>query len=124
MKTKTVIPVDEWDKLVMQTYGRQYSLQQQDGCMGRRNIHITVPDDADDFEAESVKEEVNGPEMGVSFAAWLARDPKQPLPDQEADYELELWWDRNFYPSLQMVANDLHAKGLLEAGEHTINIDW
>lgn len=64
--------------------------------------------------------------MGVSFAAWLARDPKQKLADPSAqeDYCLELWWHRNFYPDVQMVANDLHAKGLLDAGDHTILIDW
>jgi len=62
--------------------------------------------------------------MGVSFKAWLARDPKQKLEGQEYDYELSLWWDRNFYPDVQMVANDLHAKGLLESGEYLIDIDW
>jgi hypothetical protein len=46
------------------------------------------------------------------------------MADGRTDYRLELWWDRNFYPELQMVANDLHAKGLLAAGNHTILIDW
>jgi hypothetical protein len=35
-----------------------------------------------------------------------------------------MFWDRNFYPNVQMVANDLHKKGLLEAGEYSIRIDW
>jgi hypothetical protein len=35
-----------------------------------------------------------------------------------------MWWDRNFYPNLQMVANDLHEKGLLAAGDYIISIDW
>ena len=125
MKTKQVIEVSEWDALVVKTYGRPYKLQQQEGCRGRGAENITVPAEASDHERTSVPEEVNAEEMGVSFAAWLARDPKQKLSDPEAreDYCLELWWDRNFYPDLQMVANDLHAKGLLEAGEHTILID-
>ena len=124
MKTKKVIEVQEWDALVEKTYGRPYKLQQQDGCRGRGSEEITVPSEASDHERESVPEEVNHEEMGVSFKAWLARDPKQKLPDQDADYQLELWWERNFYPDLQMVANDLHSKGLLEAGKHTILIDW
>ena len=37
---------------------------------------------------------------------------------------IDLWWKRNFYPDIEMVANDLHAKGLLEAGEYAIDIDW
>lgn len=65
--------------------------------------------------------------MGVSFKAWLARDPKQPLnsPDEwDRKNGLSLWWQRNFYPDVQMVANDLYEKGLIEAGEYVIDIDW
>ena len=62
--------------------------------------------------------------MGVKFAVWLARDPKQPLKDQKNDFQLSLWWDRNFYPDVQTVANDLHAKGLLASGDYVIDIDW
>ena len=65
--------------------------------------------------------------MGVSFAAWLARDPKQEL-DSEYDWDRkngrDLFWHRNFYPSVDIDANDLHAKGLLPAGEYQIVIDW
>ena len=121
-----MIEVSEWDALVVQTYGRPYNLQQQDGYRDRGTEEIKVPSKASDYERASVPEEVNGEEMGVSFAAWLARDPKQKLsnPDYQADYCLELWWERNFYPDLQMVANDLHAKGLLDAGKHTILIEY
>lgn len=124
MKTVTLITEQEWSDLVMKTYGRQYSFQQQDGCKDRGTVRLTVPDEADDYENTTVPEIVNGPEMGISFAAWLARDPKQPLVKQGYDYELCLWWDRNFYPDVQMVANDLYAKGLLAASEYVIEIDW
>lgn len=126
MKTKHVIEVKEWDALVEKTYGRTYNLQQQDGCRNRGTIRLTVPDAENDYERESVPEKVNDETMGVSFKAWLARDPKQklPSPDEQDGYCLRLWWERNFYPDVQMVANDLHAKGLLEAGTHTILIDW
>ena len=126
MKTKQVIEVSEWDALVEKTYGRPYKFQQQDGCQSRGTVGIDVPDEASDYDRETVPEEVNHETRGVSFKAWLARDPKQKLADPEAQegYCLELWWHRNFYPNLQMVANDLHAKGLLASGEHTILIDW
>jgi len=126
MKTKPVIELQEWNAIVTKTYGRPYDLQQQDGCMSRGTVHITVPDDAEDFPNDSIEEKVNGPERGVSFAAWLARDPKKQLPgrDKKGTYCTDLFWSRNFYPDLQMVANDLHAKGLLEKGRHTILIDW
>ena len=126
-RTETIIDVSEWDKLVVATYGRPYSFQQQDGRKSRGSFRFSVPsEETCDYENDSIPEVMNGSEEGVSFAAWLARDPKQKLsnPDDQMDYDSRLWWDRNFYPDLQMVANDLHAKGLLEAGEHTILIDW
>lgn len=123
-RTETVIDEQEWNKFVQKTYGRPYSFQQQDGCKDRGNFYLTVPREADDYDRDMVPEQVNGPEMGVSFKAWLERDPKQQLEGAEYEWETTLWWERNFYPDVQMIANDLHAKGLLEAGEYTINIDW
>lgn len=129
IKTEKVVQVSDWDKLVQEVYGRPYKFQQQDGCKERGVYTLEVPDEhAEEFEYENetVLEEVNGPEMGVSFKAWLARDPKQKLPDpsEQADYCLDLWWYRNFYPAIEMIANDLHSKGLLEKGRYLINIDW
>lgn len=128
MKTKSikVIEVGDWDDLVTKTYKRPYSFQQQDGCKDRGMEYITVPSPADDYSNDTVPEVVNHPEMGVSFAAWLARDPKQKLSnkEQQETFYLDLWWERNFYPDAQMIANDLYARGLLEAGEYGIDIDW
>lgn len=124
-RTETVIEIDEWDDLVSQTYRRPYRFQQQDGCKDRGTFRLTVPDEPNDFQRDEVPEEVNDPLMGVSFAAWLARDPAKPLGGNESQsWEIALWWDRNFYPDVQMVANDLHAKGLLPAGDYAIDIDW
>lgn len=126
IKTTQLIEDSEWDKMVQETYGRPYAFQQQDDCRERGTFQLTVPAEASDYERQSVPEEVNGEIRGVSFAAWLARDPKQKLsnPEDQQDFYLQLWWERNFYPDIQMIANDLHAKGLLVAGEYTIDIDW
>ena len=125
-----MIDVSDWDDLVRETYGRPYSFQQQEGCRSRGVERIRIPEKAYDYETETIPEVVNGEEMGVSFAAWLARDPKQYLEPTGEEFEevldafLKMWWERNFYPDVQMVANDLHAKGLIEEGEYLINIDW
>lgn len=129
IKLEQVVTVQDWDKLVSETYGRPYAFQQQDGCKSRGVFRFKVPDnsEASDFGRETLKEEVNIEEMGVSFQAWLNRDPKQPLNADHCGKEqwcIDLWWERNFYPDVQMVANDLHAKGLLAAGSYTIDIDW
>lgn len=126
-KTKQVIDVGDWDNLVESTYGKPYRFQQQDGCKDRGTIDITIPDGAYDYENDTIPEKVNGDEMGVSFAAWLARDPEQKLDTEDKwdrEHGAELFWKRNFYPHVQMIANDLHAKGLIPAGEYLIDIDW
>jgi hypothetical protein len=126
IRTVQMIDVSDWDDLVVETYGRPYSFQQQDGCKDRGTVELTVPDEGDDYDNDTVPETVNHDDMGVSFAAWLARDPKQKLNAEswDSDSAIDLWWTRNFYPNVQMVANDLHAKGLIPAGDYVINIDW
>lgn len=124
-KTKNVIEMGDWDRLVEATYGRPYNFQQQDDCKPRGTHDLTVPCDwADDYENDTVPEIINGSEMGVSFAAWLARDPKEWNGKPEDERFLNLFWERNFYPDVDTVANDLHVRGLLPAGEYVINIDW
>ena len=122
--TETVIDVSDWDNLVMKTYGKPYSFQQQDGCRSRGFFRFRVPDKADDYDKAAFPEMLNGEEMGVSFATWLARNPRAAVGSCADAWEVELWWNRNFYPDQQMIANDLYAQGLLPAGEYTISIDW
>lgn len=122
--TVKMINDSDWDALVQETYNRPYRFQQQDGCKERQIVELTIPYKDYDYENETVPEVVNHDDMGVSFKAWLERDPKQKLANQQYDHQLTLWWHRNFYPDVQTVANDLHARGLIEAGEYAINIDW
>ena len=123
-KNRNVIEVRDFDNLVKQTYGKPYSFQQQDGCKPRGTHNITVPDEAYDYENDTVEDKVNGEERGVSFAAWLARKPNEWNGKEKNSWTLDLFWHRNFYPDVQMIVNDLHAKGLFPAGEYIINIDW
>lgn len=122
------ISCEDWDSLVTKTYGRDYCLQQQDGCKNRGLEYVTVPvEDPYDYKNDTIPEEVNGDKMGVSFKAWLARDPKQQLETNDRwarEHGLNLFWRRNFYPSLDVVSNDLYKRGLLPAGEYQIVIDW
>ena len=127
IQTEKVVEVDDWDELVKDTYNRPYSFQQQDGCQNRGVHRLTIPDEETyDSERDTVPEVVNHEDMGVSFKAWLERDPELKLsdPNNQNSWSISLWWERNFYPDVQMIANDLHEKGLIEAGEYLINIDW
>ena len=146
MKIKSVkmIEVQDWDKFVKDTYGRIYSFQQQDDCKDRGAEYISVPADPEDYENNTIPEVINGEEMGVSFKAWIERDPNAPLNPSYKELEecsyfhngddrtkwcesksyINMFWERNFYPHVSMIINDLHSKGLLEAGEYMINIDW
>ena len=128
IKSVNVISVQDFDRLVITTYGRPYSFQQQDGCKERQRVSIEIPSLTYDDERDIIPEVVNGPEMGVSFQAWLDRDPEKILEsDKEnssAKWRLDLWWERNFYPEVGMILNDLHSKGLMGAGKYEIDIDW
>jgi hypothetical protein len=123
-----MIEVDDWDKVVKETYGRPYNFQQQDGCKSRGIVRLTVPEKIYwEHDKDTVPEIVNHEERGVRFKAWLERDPNKKIPKKDERFSndfTEMWWERNFYPEFQHVANDLHEKGLLEAGEYYINIDW
>ena len=143
-KNKKVIDCFDWDKLVQETYKRPYCFQQQDDCQDRGQIGLIIPYTSYDEEMnDSIPEIINGEEMGVKFKVWLERDPEAPLnPTDEqlalsnyyfkenrdkwcsSQSNINLFYERNFYPELQAIANDLHSKGLIEAGEYTIDIDW
>lgn len=148
-KNTRTIELQDWDNLVQQTYGKPYSFQQQDGCQSRGVVNLTIPDkdyEEDEEMNDSIPEIINGDEMGVKFQVWLDRDPNEPLNPSESelkgcgyyygksDKDLEQWkkdknhinmfWERNFYPDLQTLANDLYNKGLIEAGDYGIRIDW
>lgn len=124
-KTRKQIDVDDWDKFVSDHYGKIYSFQQQDDCKERGIEKINVPEKyPEDFEATEIPFEVNGEEMWVSFETWLNTTPEETAKHFESEWENGLFWERNFYPHVSMIVNDLHKKGLLEAGEYDIKIDW
>ena len=120
---KVTVTCQDWDEFVVKTYGRPYCFQQQDGCRFKGTMPFSVPADRHDITSNDRGFGEKGV-MGVSFKSWLERDPKKPFDGQKYDFELEMWWHRNFYPSLSMIINDLHARGLLEEGEYTMIIDW
>jgi len=123
-RTETIIDEDDWNDLVKETYGRPYCFQQQDGCVSRGMYPLHVPEHDNDFENDVIPEIINGEDMGVSFKSWLSRDPNAPVGDRNDKFAIGLFWERNFYPDIQVLANDLHARGLIEAGKYLIDVDW
>lgn len=130
LETKTVNMVSDcdWDDLVMKVYCLEYCLQQQDGCRDRGVLRLEVPDNSyDDSQMpDSVPEDVHTDhECGVQFEIWKKSDPDMPLKGGQPGSNLvTTWWQRAFYPHPQAVANDLHSRGLLPAGEYLIDIQW
>lgn len=127
--SRKVVEVQEWDRFVTDMYGRPYEFQQQAGCRSRGVFDFEVPlkYEPEDFNNTTVPENCESDQRGVSFKAWLERDPNQKL-NSECEWERErglpIWWARNFYPDISMIIQDLHSKGFLEDGDYTINIDW
>lgn len=126
-KLQRIVEVDDFDSLVTKTYGKPYSFQQQDGCKDRGTHYISVPSKyADDFENDTLPFEINGEEMGVSFATWLKTSVEDINSENKESYSGQntLFWERNFYPDVDMLVNDMFEKGLIEEGSYIINIDW
>lgn len=126
-KLTKIIDSFDLDDLIKETYNKPYCYQQQDGCKSRGTESISVPTiDPEDYENTILECVINGDEMGISFETWLnttveevnAKHPER-YPNQN-----DLWWERNFYPSIDMIVNDLYEKGLIEEGNYTIDIDW
>lgn len=123
-KLKKIVEVQDWDSFVMKNYHKPYSFQQQDGCKERGIYTLEIPSKyAEDFENDEIPFEINGDEMGVSLKSWINTNPVKGTPFTSTS-DINLFWERNFYPNIEMIANDLYSKGLLEAGNYTINIDW
>lgn len=125
-ETVKIIHMNDWDKLVTDIYKKPYKFQQQYGCQGRGLFHLTIPTDETygDEINEEIPEIVNHETMCVTLDKWLERDPSQPLKNDDSLLSLELWWERNFYPDIYTVANDLCEKGFIEPGDYAIKIDW
>jgi hypothetical protein len=126
MEQVNMIRVSELDDMVEKTYQKYYNFQQQEGCKEREVVFFDIPTPGTDFDRDTIPEVINGDIMGVSFKAWLERDPKEILntDTQSSSWATELFWGRNFYPHPEILLNDLYAKGLIPAGKLAINIDW
>lgn len=103
-REKKIIAVKDWDNLVKETYGRPYSFQQQDGCRERGMFHLSTPCDIEDFDDEEIPMCANAREKGVNFSTWLSQEVNQ----NDNGLSNRLFWYRNFYPHISMVANDLY----------------
>lgn len=126
VQIKKFVPVHVWNEFVREVYGRSYKLESQEHYCNEIVSFLTIPTsyDSDDDMNDSIKEIVQGLEKGVKFKTWLSRDPLQPLLTRRYDeWELETFWEENFYPDLQTLANDLYKKNKLDSGEYIIYFD-
>lgn len=123
----SIIEVSDWNEFVEDIYGKPYNFQQQSGCRDRGVFDITVPNEemCEDELPSSIPEKINGEHMCVKFEVWENTDPQTHKQSNNwADWETNLFWQRNFYPDINTLANDLYNRSLLEAGNYLINIDW
>lgn len=119
-----VISEIDWSNFVSHFYGRPYRFQQQNGCYERGNFYLSVPSEPDCDMNDQIPETLETEEMGVKFEKWFERDPKMAVGEMTSEWEIALWWERNFFPDIQDVANDLYKRGELPAGEYVIDINW
>jgi hypothetical protein len=116
-KPVTLIWESDFSELVRKVYGRPYQFQQQEGCRGQETIYkFSVP-------AQPIGDHY----QAVPMQQWLEATPPPPAEPGKYDsarYTEELRWDREFYPEMEEVVNDLHQKGLIDPGEYALHIWW
>lgn len=127
VSNKKFIEVQDWDNLVRETYGKLYSFQQQDGCQNRGTVDLYISkEEVEDYYPETIPYKINGNIMGVKFETWLntnVEDIDNNHPENTPSSN-RLYWHRNFYPNIEVLANDLCKKGLIEEGQYVLHIDW
>lgn len=125
IQKRNVIDVLDWDNLVEKTYGKIYNFQQQDGCQSRGTYTLNIGCEVEDDYPDTVPLKINGEEMGVNLKSWLETDSQKHKNKMNwEDWQVSMFWERNFYPNIEVLAYDLHKKGLIEKGEYDIKIDW
>lgn len=127
-ETVKLVESSELDRFVEEIYGKPFCFQQQAGCRSRGTISVTVPvkylkDFEEGYDAKEVAESEGY--YSVSLKDWLDRDPDEKFQSNEKyDWETIMIWQRNFYPDIDVIFDDLHKKGLIEEGKYLINISW
>ena len=119
-----LIECDDWDAFIMETYGKPYCFQQQEWCRERGIYKFSVPEGPYEYERDTIPDEINGKVKGVRLLAWMNRDINEWNGEEEDRSLLRMFWERNFYPSIESLVDDLYKKGLIESGSYAINIDW
>ena len=127
LKHQSVQLIKDYDlnELVEKVYNRPFAYQQQDNCRDRGITWVDIPDPIniqDEDMNDDIPRSLNTSKMGVKFSTWLNADPNELLENSKSS--TRLFWCRNFYPDLQTVLDDLHAKGLIDAGKYLIEVDW
>lgn len=119
-RTEKVVDSFDLDRLVQDTYGKGFCYQQQDGCKSKGSEVWDIPTKFSGVHLDVKPEDVKNTTYGTTFKTWLESDLYEHFPNKEVG----LKYERNFYPPLGDVLNDLHSKGLIEEGRYRIVIDW
>lgn len=114
MKTKTVkiAEVNDFDELVMNTYGIPYNFQQQGGCKNTSIEYFCFPFNGD-YTNTTLPFEINGKTRGISFEVWKNHDMEELKKMFSDDWEVGMFYARNFYPHIERLLQDLVDKELI-----------
>lgn len=120
LKFKQINQIDsgDFDKFIRSFYKKPYCIQQQNGCMSRGAIEFSIPlinDDSILFNVELFDYLDDLP----SLQEWLLKDPSEKV---EGITFLDIYWERDFYPKLSEILNDLYEKQKIVEGDYQIVI--
>lgn len=119
-----VIENYKWNEFISSIYNLPYNYQQQNDRQNT-NFEFNIPNDLEeeDLGSDSIPYEVNGEDECVKFDTWKNSDFEEIGKNFEYEVETKLFYERNFYPSIFQILNDLYNRGLIEEGDYLIRID-
>lgn len=126
LETIKVIDVDKWNDFIVETYGKPYNFQQQDGCKERQYTNVDVKYYVGEWDINEELEELEeygGDIPFVRLDEWLAKEVEKPSEGNEK-WRIETRWERDFYPHIGELIIDLYNKNLIKLETFYINIDW
>lgn len=119
-----VIENYKWSEFISSVYNLPYNYQQQNECQNT-NFEFNIPNDLEeeDLGSDSIPYEVNGKDECVKFDVWVNSKLEDISKNFEYESDAVIFYNRNFYPSIFQILNDLYNRGLIEEGDYLIRID-
>lgn len=115
-ETVQVIWEHDFNKVVQSVYGKPYVFQQQgDMLLGQNGYYPFTVHSAEKYQ------QWDATEIDAELTRWLSAEP----PQNARAFTIQLWWERENYPDIDVILYDLaYRRGLMASGRYALHVWW